>query len=459
MRRLIFILVVVILSGCGYFQSLFGTGETETNKTVYTFIPPVDTTTSNIEVITTVSQDEVASNEAVSSYESVDIVETTENSVEIDNSDESSSNLGNISINTTTEGNADVTSPILRRQEITPNSNMAVISMPIRSRGDSVKVDYKIDIPSGMVSSKERITLIPTMVFDGRKELGQKVNIQGEGFEAEPNIITIPYSGGVFKGSAIFHYDGTPADNVAFYLIMETTIYGKNKFGSAEDGEIIDTIFSTKGISVIDRLLRIAPFIQTADRDNMLLDSIISQVAIRLSRNRALSAYKKDSILSAIRSNYMAAIIDNNLGVMAYQNGDKREAKELFNQAKELTDILEEPRMNSALIALDEGDYARFREEITEGHLLEFINGNYEDVIDELTGHNRALAQILISRLNMAEETLSELNDNHGDILRLVIHAHRGDNYKIDSIMSNHDERLKEHDDFHIVANEVDIYR
>ncbi len=352
----------------------------------------------------------------------------------------------------------DDTPIMINQQRVKPNSNMAIISMPLRSNGDSISVRYTVNLPDGFATSDERVKLQPVMVFDTTKVYGESITFQGSGVRNNRPAVPLAIPHEVYKGLATFHYNGTPADRVSFYLVMETTIFSKNKFGSVEQGEHIDTLFQTSGISVIDRLLKIEPFIQTASKSSEILDSITDSISKRLAKRKDISISKKEAIIAEAKAKYMEAIIDNNLGVIAYKEGDRLEAKRLFVRSAALSDILQEPRYNIGLIALEEGDYERFRREIKEGDIVDYINGDYASVLENLSGYNRALAHILLSRLNSASEITEPMNNSDGDMLRLIVHAHRGENEHVDSIMNSRGHRLRQLNGYHIIANEIKIY-
>ncbi len=448
MKRILFIFMLLALIGsCSYVKSFLGS-ESETSETEY--VQNITETSEVAENSTTEEEEVDSSTESDTNQEEVAEVEQTPNKVE-----------NSVIIDTTqnSEGTLGITAPIIGRREITPNSDMAVISMPLRSSGDSIRVNYSVTLPIGFVSDNERITLVPTMIFDGKPITGHKVVMQGEGLPADATAIVIPNIGGVYKGSARFHYAGTPADKVSFYLLMQTTLFTKNKFGSVERGEHIDTLFKTKGISVIDRLLRISPFMQTANRSDKYLDSVAIVMRKQLATRKNLTAAQKEAQIEKFKTDYMKAIIDNNLGVIAYKEGNISKAKELFDKSLELSNSLDAPRINSALIALEEGDYERVREDLRQGDIINFINGDYALVAGSLTDHNKALAEILLSRLNSAMESLELISDDKSDLLRIIVHTHRNENEHVDSIMNYRGAQLKNHRHYEIVSNEIELYK
>ncbi len=114
----------------------------------------------------------------------------------------------------------------------------------------------------------------------------------------------------------------------------------------------------------------------------------------------------------------------NNLAALAYQAGDKAEAKTLLNKAKSVLNNAAEVSTNQALMALAEGNTQDAEAYLAQGSgantynqtlgLLNIAKGNYGQAANLLAGSNtnaQALAELLNNDLASAAQTLKSVKN------------------------------------------------
>lgn len=138
----------------------------------------------------------------------------------------------------------------------------------------------------------------------------------------------------------------------------------------------------------------------------------------------------------------------NNLGVLAYNNGDISDAVTLFNKANQIAGSLPEANFNLGYSALAFGDKAKAQqffgqasgvEELSNGMgLLAIMNGNYSQAAQSLTSNtnNSALAQILNKDYNKATTILNNVErpDATTSYLKAIVGARTNN---LDAVASN----------------------
>lgn len=341
---------------------------------------------------------------------------------------------------------------------VLPDSLMKVTvsNLPLRAVGDSIFVNYKIVFPEGSVSPNEKLIIMPVMTYADQRITGDKVVLQGEALNEE-NVVIVPKAGSSYKGHCAFYYAGVDPKMVKFHLVLQTINFKLTKFDAAEQNQKIDTIFATEGLSLLDRLLVVDEFVMMANLDS--INSILQSATNRCYAMGDSSKVRIDSIVSVLRTNYTNAVMENNFGVVAMQNGNLNGARENFKKSMAMDSMLMAPRVNLSLIEIEQGNYEAARKNLRSGVLYNYINGNYSKAEEQLTGCNQALAEILLKRLNKAEEILEGVKGNRSDLMKLIIYAHRGETEKVDSILYKSASTFEGIKGYNIVKNEIEIYK
>lgn len=333
---------------------------------------------------------------------------------------------------------------------------VVVSNLPLRAVGDSVRVNYRIVFPEGSVSQYEKLIIMPVITYTDKRIAADSVILQGEALN-EDNVMIIPKAGTTYKGTCSFPYVGSDPKNVSFHIVLLRIEYSKTKFDNVEQDQKTDTIFATKGLSLIDRLLVVDEFMMMANAKG--LDSMASVVKASQYAKKDSSQMRIDSIVSVLKTRYTSAVIENNLGVIAFQNGNMTEAKQKFQTSLSYDSLLIQPKINMALIDIEQGNYGMARKNLGSGVLYQYVNGYYTPIEDQLTGTNKALVQILLKKLNKAEETLEATKGNRSDMLKLLIYSHRGEQEKIDSILYKSNSTFEGMKEYTIVKNEIELYK
>lgn len=345
--------------------------------------------------------------------------------------------------------------------EVSVNSKDTLIkvmvsNLPLRAVGDSVRVNYRIIFPEGSVSPNEKLIIMPVITYTNKRITADSVTLQGEALN-EDNIMIVPKIGTTYKGTCSFPFNNSDPKNVSFHIVLLRIEYTKTKFDNVEQDQKTDTIFTTKGLSLIDRLLVVDEFVMMANAKG--LDSLAFNVKASQYAKKDSSQMRIDSIVSVLKTRYTSAVIENNLGVIAFQNNDMAMAKQKFQTASSYDSLLIEPKINMALIDIEQGNYEAARKNLNSGVLYHYINGHYTPIEEQLTGYNKALVQILLKRLNKAEETLEATKGNRSDMLKLLIYSHRGETEKVDSILYKSNSTFEGLKGYNIVKNEIELYK
>lgn len=335
-------------------------------------------------------------------------------------------------------------------------AKVTVSTLPLRTIGDSILVNYKITFPEGAVLPNEKLIIMPVMTYVDTRIMGDSLILQGEALNEE-NVVILPKAGSTYKGHCAFHYGGTDPQLVKFHIVMQTINFKQTKFDAAELDQKIDTIFATEGLSLLDRLLVVDEFVMVANLDS--LNSILQSATEKWYAKGDSSKVQIDSMVSVMKSTYTSAVLENNFGVVALQNGNLNSAKESFKKSMEMDSMLVAPRVNLSLIDIEQGNYEAARKNLRSGPLYNFIGGNYSKAQEQLTGCNQALAEILLKRLNKAEEILEGVKGNRSDLMKLIIYIHRGETEKVDSIIYRSASTFEGIKGYNIVKNEIQIYK
>lgn len=114
----------------------------------------------------------------------------------------------------------------------------------------------------------------------------------------------------------------------------------------------------------------------------------------------------------------------NNLGVLAFQNGDFAKASEMFNKAKGLSSDAKEAVSNLGLLALKDGDLSKAEQLLGTASgaaslnealgLLYIKKGEYGKAVQQFAGvksNNAALAQLLSKNYSEAQRTVNAIEN------------------------------------------------